>query len=634
MSRSKPSWAWFTASRRTRPCALLAVLALVAAASAHAAGPLRVAVDATEAPRKILHARLSLPVDGPITLVYPKWLPGEHGPTGPIVDLAGLRFTTGGRVVPWRRDDVDMYAFHVQMPPGARTLDVALDFLLPAATQGYSSGASATDRLVVINWNQVMLYPQGADPAALTCEPSLRLPAGWKWGSALQGGGNGPELRFDPVSLVRLVDSPVLAGANFRSLPLTRDDPRPVTLDMACDSRAGLAIADSTVLGLRRLVSEAGALFGARHYDRYHFLLTLSDHTAHFGLEHHESSDDRVDERTLINPDLRLVRSGLLPHEYVHSWNGKYRRPAGLATPDYQAPMRGALLWVYEGLTQYLAHVLTARSGLLTPDQSRQSLALLAAALDTRPGRAWRPLDDTAIAAQILYGSPPGWASWRRGTDFYNEGVLIWLDADVLIRRLTHGQRSLDDFCRVFEGPPGGSPKVVPYTFEDVVQALNQVAPHDWAAFLHQRLESTAPHAPLGGLEGSGWRLVYRDSLPPYLKSQESGSKQINLVYSIGMTVDNDGGIIDAIPDMPAARAGIGPGMHVIAVNGRRYSKDVLLDAVRASRTEPLELLVDNGEFVHAHRLDYHGGRRYPWLERIPGSEDLLSAITAPHAGR
>ncbi|HET7225654.1 MAG TPA: M61 family peptidase [Candidatus Eisenbacteria bacterium] len=610
------------------PAALMA--AMLCASPARA---LIVDVDAREAPRKILHAHLTLPVTGgPITLVYPKWLPGEHGPDGPIGDLAGLEFTAGGRRVDWRRDDVEMYAFHVDVPAGARALDVALDFLLPAAGS-FSAGVSSTEHLLVLSWNEVVLYPQGSDPNTLRCEASVRLPAGWHWASALEGHEAAGVTRFAPVSLVRLIDSPVLAGLYMREVPLTTDDPRPVFLDMACDSRAGLAIPDATVAHLRRLVTEAGALFGARHYQRYHFLLTLSDHTAHFGLEHHESSDDRVDERTWIDPDKRLTRSGLMPHEYVHSWNGKYRRPAGLATYDYQQPMKGELLWVYEGLTQYLGHVLTARSGLVTPEESRENLAMIAAGLEARPGRTWRPLEDTAVAAQVLYGSSPAWASWRRGTDFYNEGLLIWLETDVEIRRLTHGERSLDDFCHLFHGPPSGPPEVRPYTFDDVVHTLNAVAPHDWAAFLHERLRSTAPHAPLGGIENGGWRLVYRDSMPPVLRAAGMANKRLDLTYSLGFTLDDNGAAIDVIPGSPAARAGIGPGMKVAAVNGDKYSHEVLMDAVKASRTEPIELLMDNGDFYSTHRLDYHGGPRYPWLERIPGREDVLARIITPRVG-
>lgn len=596
--------------------------------------PIALEVDAREAARKIFHARLTIPAaPGPLTLYYPKWVPGEHGPTGPIADLAGLRITAGGRTIPWRRDSVEMFAFTCEVPSGVDTVEVALDYLSPAAAGGFSSGSSATANLAVISWNQLLVYPKGASADTLRYAASVRLPAGWKYATALAAEkGSSETLRFEPVSLTTLVDSPLLAGAHFRVVQLS-DGAVPHRLDMAADSEAALEIPAQQSEGYRRLVAETGALFGARHYRHYDFLLTLSDRVAHFGLEHHESSDDRVPERSLVDEDKRKASlRDLLPHEMVHSWNGKYRRPAGLAPGRFDQPMTGELLWVYEGLTQYLGEILTPRSGLLTPEQYREDLALTAAEMEAQKGRSWRPLSDTAVAAQVLYGARADWGSWRRGVDFYPESSLLWLEADTLIRRQSRGTKSLDDFCRLFYGGSGGAPELAPYDFEDVTAALDRVLPYDWKEFWMKRLNATGNAAPLAGLAASGWRLAYADAPSEMQKAREAASKSTDVRFSIGVTVNEEGVIPDVIPDSPAAKAGVGPGMKLIAVNGRRWSKETLRDAIRASKSEPVELLVENGEFFKSYRLDYAGGERYPRLERDPASTDLLSRIIAPLA--
>lgn len=616
----------------------LATLLLAALAwlpRAHAA-PITLEVDAREAPIKLLHSRLVIPAaPGPLTLYYPKWVPGEHGPNGPVMDIAGLRMSAGGKPIPWRRDDVDMFAFHLDVPAGARAVEVTFDFLSPTAEGRYSGGASATPNLVVLSWNQLLLYPAGGTSDSWTYTVRLRLPAGWKYGTALPVAQDaGDRVDFLPVSLTRLVDSPVAAGIYFRRIPLTTSAVPAHFIDMVADSREALEMPPDLIAGYQRLVAEAVALFGAQHYRRYHFLYTLSDQVAHFGLEHHESSDNRVFERTLIDPSLRKTSSGLLPHEFVHSWNGKYRRPAGLATPDYQQPMKGELLWVYEGLTSYLGLVLQGRTGLLRPTPWRQSLAQIGAYLDQRPGRSWRPLLDTAVGAQLLTGTPPEWLEWRRGNDYYNEAVLIWLEADVTIRQLTHGERSLDDFCRKFHGGESGDPKIVPYTLDELVETMNSVAPHDWRTFFDDRLNSTGK-SPLGGITGGGWRVAFVDTVPEYYAAQEQSRKNMDERFTIGLMLGEAGAITDVVPGMAAAKAGVAPGMKLIAVNGRGTTKDILRAAIKATRTmnEPLELLVQNGVNFKTCRLDYKGGGRYPDLERDPAKPDLLSEIARAKAG-
>lgn len=610
---------------------------LLSAASLRAADnrPVMLEVDAREAPRKIFHAKLTIPAaPGPLTLAYPKWIPGEHGPTGPIADLVGLRFSADRKPIPWTRDPADMYLLRVEVPSGAESVEAALDYVSPAETGGFSSGSSATSNLSLISWNQLLLYPADRKPDEIPFAASLRLPEGWKWAGALDAAGQSPEgIRFAPVPLTTLVDSPVLTGAYFRAVTLTREPPVH-RLDIAADSEAALEMSSELEARYRSLVAETGALFGARHYRHYDFLLTLSDHTAHFGLEHHESSDDRVDERSLVEADRRKLMADLLPHELTHSWNGKYRRPADLAIGSFQEPMRGDLLWVYEGLTEYLGQVLAARSGLQAPEQYREDLALTAAEMDHQKGRAWRPLQDTAVAAQILFGARSDWAAWRRGVDFYPESELLWLEADAIIRRESRGRKSLDDFCRLFHGGESGAPKVIPYTFDDVVAALNQILPRDWKSFWRTRLDSTGPKAPLAGLAEGGWKLVYTEEIPDLQRAAEDTHKVTDVRYSIGISVREDGAIPDVVPESPAAAAGVGPGMRLVAVNGRRWNPVVLRDAIKRSTSRAVELLVENGEFLKTYRLDYAGPERYPHLERDKARPDLLSSIIRPLASR
>ncbi|HVB36301.1 MAG TPA: hypothetical protein VND42_03590 [Candidatus Acidoferrales bacterium] len=607
-------------------------------AAQSAPGPIHLTVDATHAPQKILHIVEEIPVrPGRLTLFYPEWIPGEHAPDGPITDVAGMEFTANGNRIAWRRDLVDMFAIHLTVPEGVDSLHVAFDFLLTAPATGFSAGASATAQLDVLSWNQVLLYPKGWPVRELTFDASLRLPEGWKFGTALPvEEQTGNEIVFKAAPLNTLVDSPVLSGRYFRAIQLTPGQTPSHEIDMAADGPEALEMPAETQESYKRLVAETGALFGSRHYRDYHFLLTLSDNVAHFGLEHHESSDDRVDERTMISPALRITNADLLPHEFTHSWNGKFRRPAGLATPDYNTPMKGDLLWVYEGLTQYLGTILCARSGLWTPEQLREHLADVAATLDHRPGREWRSLEDTADAAQLLYFAAPQWANWRRSTDYYDEGTLIWLDVDTTLRKLTHDKKSMNDFCRIFYGGPGGKPTLESYTFDDIVATLNGLAPYDWGKFLRDRLDYVGPHAPLGGIEGGGYKLVYNDAPNQMILDGESVDSHLDLTTSIGLVLEEDGTIGDVIHGMLAYNAGIGPGMKIKAVDGRGWSTNTMRAAIEnsAKRTRPLKLLIANDDFVETYEIDYHGGIHYPHLEREEGAADYLDEIIKPLAAQ
>jgi predicted metalloprotease with PDZ domain len=612
----------------------LGLLVLFLAAAATAA-PIALRVDATGASSNMFHAHLTIPASpGAMTLYYPKWIPGEHSPSGPVVGLTGLKITASGAPVEWRRDSEEMFAFHLDVPSGATALDVDLDYLAFPGGAIFSAGASASPRLAVMSWNTVLLYPAGAASDAIQYQASLRIPSGWKYATALETRSTGDEIRFEPVSLTTLVDSPVQMGTELRKVNVPNSTGMRHNLNLL--SEDPFAVDPPADFGAQytKLVEEATALFGANHYRHYDWLLTVSDQVAHFGLEHHESSDDRTDANVIRDETERKWLAGLMAHEYVHSWNGKYRRPAGLATANYELPMRGDLLWVYEGLTEYLGELLPWRSGFWTADEFRDELAWVAAQMAQHVGRTWRPLSDTAVAAQVLYGSPGGGSAWRRGVDFYPEGTLVWLDVDMTIRGLTGGKKSLDDFCRAFYGGTSGHAELKPYTFDDVANALNGVAPNDWRAFLNKRLSSLDANPPLGGIEASGWRLVYNDKANVAMDAASKAYKFTDFYASLGFSVGTTNAISDVIPGSPAARAGVVAGAHIIAVNGRKYSSEALTDVVKVSKTStaPIELIVERGELFTTNAIDYHGGPRYPHLERIDGKADLLTVLGKPLA--
>ena len=616
-----------------------AALAVVAGGSVAVAqtAPITLSVDLNDAPRKILHAMEVMPVTaGPLTVVYPKWIPGEHGPTGPIENMTGFFITATGLPVKWERDKVDMFAYHLTVPQGVTKLEMKIDFLASSSLSGFSAGGSTSENLALLSWNTLLVYPADTNAIDVMFTPSITIPVGWQFGTALdKDGGSGQSTTFKTVSLEQLIDSPVLAGRYFREIPLAPEITPKHYLDMAADGPEEIDLSKEHIADFDRLVRETGALYKSRHYGSYHFLVTLSNEVAHFGLEHHQSSDDRVTATTFTD-DREFVLDGLLlPHEFTHSWNGKYRRPAGLATINYQKPMEGDLLWVYEGLTEYLGDVLAARCGIWTPDQYKQRLSTIAAEYDNRPGRTWRDIQDTATSAQIFYDDASGWDNWRLNVDYYDEGELIWLDVDTTIRKMTGGKKSLDDFVAKFHGLGGNTgPKVVPYTFEDVVAGLNGVVANDWTTFLRSRLDSNAYQAPLGGLENGGYKLAYSDKPNAWSAMADAQSETFNFWYSIGLHAGRSGTVSDVLKGGVADKAGFGPGMKIIAVNGRGYTSDVLKAAIHdATGSGPsIELIVENTGFYKVIKLDYHGGERYPQLERVSSIPDRLGDILKPEA--
>jgi predicted metalloprotease with PDZ domain len=599
--------------------------------------PITLHVDLTDAPRHLLHAHMEIPVSaGPLTLEYPQWIPGDHRPTGPIDNLAGVVVRANGQILPWRRDDVDMYGIHLEVPSGVSRLEVSFDFLATPGDTGSDEDEGTSVNMTVLEWNSVVLYPAHIPVAQIPIAASLTVPRDWKLGTALSvTGQQGQETSFAPVSVEQLVDSPVITGKYFREIPIAPEITPKHYLDVAGDAAEDVDLKPEYLAALNQLVRETGPLYASRHYETYHFLLSLSDLIREEGLEHHQSSDNGIEEKGVSDAKLAVLNAELLPHEFTHSWNGKYRRPIGLATPDYATPQKGDLLWVYEGMTQYWGDVLAARSAFWTPESYREALAFSAARLDAKPGRTWRNLEDTAIAGQILRGGHASWANWRRSQDYYAEGELVWLDADTTIRQLTHDKKSLNDFCLKFLAVGGNTPpKVVPYDFEEIVAGLNSVAPYDWRTFLTERLNSHADHAPLAGIEHGGYKLVYASEPTDYEKAYLSKTKQTDAWFSAGLMVKTDGSIADVRMGSPAFQAGLGPITKLIAVNGHGYTEDVLKQAIRAAKgtTDPIELIVSNDNEFRTVRLDCHDGEKYPRLERVQGTPDLLDEILKPLA--
>lgn len=614
--------------------AIAAFLCTSVRAASASPGTIAISVDATQVSQRILHAKLVFPVQpAPLTLYYPKWLPADHSPDGPVWNLVGLKFSSGTHEIKWQQDDVDMYAFNLDVPAGISSVDASLDFLISAPGPTIDFSASGAANLFILMWNQVLLYPKGWPAADLVFRPTLTLPAQWKFSTSLPvSSQSGSTISFSPVPLDLLVDAPVQSGEFMRTFSLNASGAPPQELDVLSDDAWALDVPSELIEHYKQLVAEAGALYRSHHFRDYHFLLTLSDNVMGLGQEHHESSDDRVKQHTLVDPNARLLMAGLFPHEFSHSWNGQYRRPKGLATPDFQQPMKGDLLWVYEGLTEYLGTVLTARSGLMTAAQSRDRIALVASTMEHRAGRRWRSLQNTANAAQILYFSVPEWSSYRRGVDFYPESVLIWLEVDTTLRKLTSDRKSMDDFCHAFFAGNEGQPVIKTYTFEDLVSTLNGIAPYDWTSFFRSRLESTSASAPLGGISGGGWQLVYNDD-PNLLQSAEEGvSGGGDFTSSIGLRINCDGEVIDSIPGMAAFESGISPYSKITGINGLAFSVDELKRAIQNSKANAagIEIEIENAGKLQHHKIQYHGGNQFPHLERLNDAPDYLDEILRP----
>jgi predicted metalloprotease with PDZ domain len=617
------------------PIAILLASALVPALAQSA--PIQIVADLSDAPRKLYHAEIDLPVTaGPLALTTPKWIPGNHMPTGPVDSITGVVFTANGEPIQWRRDDVDLYQFHLVVPQGVTTIHAHLDCIVTERV---------SQKMAVLEWERLLLYPAKTPVRDIPIQPSLIVPAGWGIGTALTPIGSGPypvpaagsTTRYAATNVEQLEDSPVITGQYFHEFALAPEVSPKHFIDVVSDAPEDSNLRASLRAELSNLVREASALYGSHHYYAYHFLLTVSDGGGEEGLEHGQSSDNGVEEKGYADDAHQLLNADLLPHEFTHSWNGKYRRPVGLYEPDFATVQQGALLWVYEGMTQYLGDMLAARTGIITQSQYRDKLAFTAAMLDYTPGRQWRTTGDTAVAASVLRTGSPAWSSWKRGQDYYDEGELLWLDADTLIRKLTRNKKSLDDFQKIFLGMGGDTgPLIVPYTFDEVVENLNAVAPYDWATFLHDRVDKINLRADVAGIEQGGYKLVFKDKptavertvaavAPPQYKGPDCW-------FSIGVRIGDDGAISDVRWGGAADKARMAPGEKIIAVNGHVFSADALRAAIREAKgaTEPIHLIVQADSLVSAVELNYHDGERFPALERVEAVPAFLDDITKP----
>jgi predicted metalloprotease with PDZ domain len=599
-------------------------------------GTIDLAVDATDLDRHIFQITETIPVSPgqKLTLLFPKWYPGNHGPTGPLPELAGLTITAAGQNLAWQRDPIDMYAFHIDLPPNTPTIQVTFELLSPLDAK--EGRVVMTPNMLDVQWRPEILFPAGYYQRDIQVQATVTLPDTWQFATALETAhADGKQITFKPVPLDTLLDSPLYAGRYTSRIDLDPNGPAPVHLDVFADKPEDLKISPEDLQAHRNLVQQAYKNFGSHHYNHYDFLFSLSDDMGSIGLEHQRSSEDGVDQVYFTDPEKSAAIRHLLPHEYTHSWNGKFRRPADLWSPDdVTVPERDSLLWVYEGQTEYWGQVLAARSGILKPAQLRDLLALEAATLDAgTPGRIWRNLQDTTDEPIISWHRTGDWRSWTRTADYYDEGLLIWLDADTLIREKTNGAKSLSDFAKLFFGIDNGAWVTQTYTFGDIVHALNQIYPNDWATFLRTRLDSKNPHAPLDGLTRGGWKLVYTAEKTPMQKSAEGRRHSTAFTYSLGFSLGAENTITDVIWGSPAFKAGIVPGNKLLAANGLAIEQaSTLSDAITAaagSKT-PITLLLRSGNHYRDVPLDYHGGLRYPHLERIAGTPDRLDDILAP----
>ena len=593
-------------------------------------GTMTLKVNATDLDRGIFTVEQRIPVAGAgrMTLLYPKWIPGNHAPRGQIEKLTGLLIEAGGKTLKWTRDPVDVYAFHIDVPAGAKTLDVSFEFA--SATAADQGRIVVTQEMMNLQWEAVSLYPAGYFTRQIPVTASVTWPKGWQAATALRPTAtSGDTVTYGTVSYEVLQDSPVFAGKYFRKDDLGEG----VTLNTFADDPKELVVSEPILQLHRNMVTQAIKLFGATHYDHYDFLHALTDRMGGIGLEHHRSSENQNDPGFFIDWPNALLDRNLLPHEFVHSWNGKFRRPADLWTPDFRTPMRDSLLWVYEGQTQFWGHVLEARSGLTSKQDKLDTLANIAAALDTLPGRAWRPLIDTTNDPIISARRPKGWASWQRSEDYYNEGMLIWIEADAIIRDGTNGAKGMDDFARAFFGINDGDWGQVTYTFDDVVKTLNNVMPYDWAKFLNDRLTQTGTGAPMGGFERSGYRLVFTDTPTNMQRIAMKTNKILALQYSLGLVIAKGAKISVVIWESPAFKAGLTVGQEIIAVNGVPYTDDAMKAAIIAAKTgtAPIRLTMKTETRVRDVNIQWNGGLRYPKFEKAAGAPDgPLDKLLAP----
>lgn len=619
------------AAESAGPSTIAPITAIAAPKDRPYAGEIELNVDASDLSHRVVRVHETLSGVGPDTvLLYPKWLPGTHAPEGTIDRVAGIRISANGAPVTWKRDPADVFAFRLNLKPGTHSINIDFDYLSP--TSGKVGALEMSRDLLMIEWNELVFYPAGYFTRQIPAQAQLTLPADFKFGSALEVTSTDHAIHFKRTTLETLVDSPLYAGRYASKLDLDPGAAAPVHMDLFADRPELLAVKPEALEAYRNLVRQAYKLYGSHHYNHYDFLYSLSDQIQENGLEHHQSSEDGSEPESFTKWDKTAYVRDLLAHEYTHSWNGKFRRPADLWTPNYNVPMQDSLLWVYEGQTQYWGQVLAARSGLRTHQQALDQFAITAAHYEVQKGRQWRPLQDTTNDEIINPRRPQAWLDWQRFEDYYDEGALIWLDVDTWIREHSNGARSLDDFAHAFFGINNGSFTVVTYTFDDIVKALNAVEPNDWASFLRERLDAIGKPVPEDGFHRGGYNLVYTDTPSDYQATMEEQRKRVDLLNSIGVEIDakdKGGTLTQVIWDSPAYKAKLTEGAQILAINGIAYDADVLKDAIRAAHgsKEPIQLIVKIGDRYLVADLDYHDGLRYPHLERDSAQPARLDEI-------
>ena len=590
-------------------------------------GTMTLDIDATDTRRGIFTTRETLTgvAAGHMALLFPQWLPGDHSPTGQLDKLVGLHIRSNGKEIAWTRDPVDVFAFHIDVPEGAKALDIDLQFA--SATAPEQGTVVMGPDIMRLQWNSMSLYPAGYFTRQIPVKATVKYPAGWAAASGLPSKAAGSTYTYEPTNYEVLVDSPVLAGRYYKKWALS---PR-VNLNVFADNPAELAATPEQIDAHKRLVDQAVKLFGAQHYDTYEFLLAFSDEIAGAGLEHHRSSEDGVKLGYFLKWKDGPGPRNLLPHEYTHSWDGKFRRGADLWTPDYRTPMRDSLLWVYEGQTQFWGYVLQARSGLVSKQDTLDQYAAIMAQLDNRPARNWRDMVDTTNDPTISQRRPKGWVSYQRSEDYYNEGLLVWMEVDSMLRKQSGGTKSIDDFARAFFGLTDGDYGEVTYTLDDVAATLNRIQPYDWKGLLTKRLTETGAPAPIAGFAANGYKLIYTGEPTPSFEASEKSRKRIDLTYSLGVMIGKKAAITSVGWDSPAFKAGLTVGDSIVAINGAAYSDDGLKTAITAAKADkdPIVLLVKSGDRINEVKIEYQGGLRYPRLQKIGTGETGLDRLLA-----
>ena len=592
-------------------------------------GTMTLDVDATDTDQGIFRVRQTLPVphSGPMVLLFPKWLPGTHAPRGQIEKLAGLVVKANGKTLEWKRDAEDVYAFHISVPEGTKQLDLSFQFL--SATEPDQGRVVVTPDIINLQWQDVSLYPAGWYTRRIPVSASVTWPTGWQAATALRAASvSGNIVRYQPVDYETLVDSPVFAGRHFRAVPLAPN----VTLNIVADAAKYLAATPAQIDAHEKLVDQALKLFGMTPYDHYDFLLALTDQLGGIGLEHHRSSENSVNPEYFTDWNSGPGRRNLLPHEFSHAWIGKYRRPAGQIVPDFRTPLVNDLLWAYEGQDQFWGYVLGARSGLFSKQETLDALASIAAAQDVRRARDWRDVEDTTRDPIITARRPKGWVSYQRSEDYYNEGLLIWLEIDATLRARTKGEKGMDDFVRLYTAGPNGTWDARGATLEEIADKLNGLSAYDWTGLLRERLNGKSPNAPLSGLTLGGYRLIYTREATAFFRDAEKRSNETNLTYSLGMTVSKNGHVNTILWDGPAFKAGLTTAAEIISVNGRVFTDEVLRDAIGDAEggKEPIRLIVKSGKRVREIAIAWNGGHRFPRLEKIGTGDGSLDRLLMP----